>query len=67
MRKPDERLEKDEQKKPKNLHVSITIYDVPIQLVKEFNERVVEPFYPGDRGISEAIRDLMRKAVREIE
>lgn len=67
MRKPDERLEKDEQKKPKNLHVSITIYDVPIQLVKEFNERVVEQFYPGDRGISEAIRDLMRKAVREIE
>jgi hypothetical protein len=62
-----DRLEQDDHKKPQSLQVNITIYDVPIDLVKAFNEKVVEPFYPGDRGISQAIRELMRKAVRETE
>jgi len=44
-------------------YVNITIYDIPAELVKGFTEKIVKPFYPG--GISEAIRDLMRKAIRE--
>lgn len=45
------------------LHVSITIYDIPASLVKEFAKNVMKPHYP--RGISDAIQDLMRKAVEE--
>lgn len=44
-------------------YVNITIYDIPANLLHEFSEKVVKPFYPG--GISIAIRDLMRKAVQE--
>jgi hypothetical protein len=42
---------------------NITIYNVPADLVKEFCQKVVWPTYPG--GISEAIQDLMRRAVQE--
>jgi len=46
-------------------YVNITIYDVPSELVKEFSEKIVRPYYP--RGISQAIKDLMRKAIEEKE
>jgi len=44
-------------------YVNITIYDIPSELVKEFSEKIVRPYYP--RGISQAIKDLMRKAVEK--
>jgi hypothetical protein len=47
----------------KEMSVSITIYDVPESLVREFAEKVVRPMYSG--GVSDAIKDLMRKAILE--
>ena len=47
----------------KEMSVSITIYDVPESLVREFAEKVVRPLYSG--GVSDAIKDLMRKAILE--
>ena len=44
-------------------YVNITIYDIPANLLHEFSEKVVKPYYPG--GISQAIKDLMRKAVKK--
>ena len=44
-------------------YVNITIYDIPANLVHEFSEKVVKPYYPG--GISQAIKDLMRKAAKK--
>jgi hypothetical protein len=51
------------QKKLFEDSVNITIYDVPADLLHEFSERVMKPYYPG--GITEALVDLMRKAVQE--
>jgi hypothetical protein len=42
--------------------VNITLYRVPDDLVREFARRVVVN-YPG--GMSEAIQDLMRRALKE--
>ena len=42
---------------------NLTIYGIPAELLHEFSEYVVKPFYPG--GITPAIIDLMRKAVQE--
>jgi len=44
-------------------YVNITIYHIPSELVKEFSEKIVRPYYP--RGISQAIKDLMRKAIKK--
>jgi len=44
-------------------YVNTTIYDIPASLLSEFSDKVVKPCYPG--GISQAIKDLMRKAVKE--
>ena len=44
-------------------YASLTIYDIPAELLHEFSEYVVKPYYPG--GTSPAIKDLMRKAVQE--
>jgi len=44
-------------------YVSLTIYDIPAELLHEFSEYVVKPHYPG--GISPAIKDLMKKAVEQ--
>ena len=44
-------------------YASLTIYDIPAELLHEFSEYVVKLYYPG--GISPAIKDLMRKAVQE--
>jgi len=43
--------------------VDVEIKNVPIKLLEEFDETVVKRFYPGGR--SEAMRDLMRKFIRE--
>jgi len=43
-------------------YVNITIYDIPASLLSEFSEKVVKPYYAG--GISQAIKDIMRKAVK---
>jgi len=48
-----------------DLSVSLTIYDIPASLFTEFCLNVVRPRYPG--GISDAIKDLMRKAIVERE
>jgi len=44
-------------------YVNITIYDIPANLLHEFSEKTVRPYYPG--GISQAIKDLMKKAVEK--
>jgi hypothetical protein len=43
-----------------DIFVNITVVNVP----GEFAQKVVNPFYAG--GISDAIQDLMRKAVQKI-
>lgn len=43
--------------------MEFTVRNVPQELLEEFDAKVVEKLYPGGR--SEAIRDLMRKAIRE--
>ena len=45
-----------------DLFVNVTLYRVPSSLIKEFALRFAYK-YPG--GISEAIQDLMRNAVKE--
>jgi hypothetical protein len=44
------------------MFVTITIYDVPAYLVEEFAQTIAK-FYPD--GISDALQDLMWKAVAE--
>jgi hypothetical protein len=51
------------QKKLLGNSVNMTIPDVPTELLHEFSEKVMKPFYKG--GVSEALRDLMQKAVNE--
>jgi len=43
--------------------VDLTIIGVSEELLHDFSEYVVKSLYPG--GISEAIMDLMKKAVEE--
>jgi hypothetical protein len=45
-----------------DIFVNITLYRVPGDLVREFGRRVVVN-YPG--GLSEAVQDLMRRALKE--
>ena len=40
--------------------VDLTIYDIPISLLEDFSEYVINPVYNGE--VTEAIKDLMRKA-----
>lgn len=51
------------RRKPGDSYVNLTIHAVSGSLLKEFMEKVVKPNYPG--GISPAIKDLMRKAVKQ--
>jgi hypothetical protein len=44
-----------------DLFVSLTIYDLSDNLLKEFCKKIVRPNYPG--GVSEAIKDLMQRAI----
>lgn len=46
-----------------DMFVNVTVINVPSSLLKEFAQKVVNPLYPC--GISEAIQDLMRKAVQK--
>jgi hypothetical protein len=39
------------------------IRNIPAELLKEFDEKIVKPFYPG--GHSKAVQDLMRQTIRE--
>ena len=48
-----------------DMFVSLTIYDVPESLIREFCRKIVHPNYPG--GVSDAIKDLIQKAVLEQE
>lgn len=43
--------------------VDIQVRNIPNGLLEEFDREVVDKLYPGGR--SEAIRDLMRKAIQE--
>jgi hypothetical protein len=45
------------------IFVNLTIYSISADLLHECSKYVIKPFYPG--GISAAIMDLMRKAVKE--
>ena len=44
-----------------DMSVDLTIYNVPANLLREFAQKIISPYYPG--GVSEAIKDLMRKAI----
>ena len=48
-----------------DLLVDLTFHDVPANLLKEFAVQVVKPYYLGN--LSEALKDLMRKAVADQE
>jgi alanine-alpha-ketoisovalerate/valine-pyruvate aminotransferase len=48
-----------------DLFVDLTIHDVSASLLKAFAEKVIRPYYEG--GVSEAIKDLIRRAVRQEE
>jgi hypothetical protein len=41
--------------------VSLTIYDIPAELLHEFSEYVVKAFYPS--GISVVIKDLRARSI----
>jgi hypothetical protein len=43
------------------MFVDLTIYNVSASLLREFAQKIISPCYPG--GVSEAIKDLMRKAI----
>ena len=51
------------QKKLSEGSVNITIQDVSAELLHEFSEKVIKPLYAS--GVSEAIKNLMQKAVEE--
>jgi hypothetical protein len=41
--------------------IDLTIHDIPMSLLEDFSEYVINPVYAGE--VAEAIRDLMRKAI----
>jgi hypothetical protein len=46
-----------------DMFVDLTIHDVSASLLKEFAERIIKSYYAG--GVSDAIKDLVRKAINE--
>ena len=46
-----------------DLLVDLTFHDVSATLLTEFSEKIVRPYYSGN--ISEALRNLIRNAIRE--
>jgi hypothetical protein len=46
-----------------DLSVDLTLHDFSAALLTEFAEKIVRPYYSGN--ITNAVKDLMRKAVRE--
>ena len=57
--------EHDSNRSEDDLFVDLTVHDVSASLLKEFTERIIKPYYPG--GVSDAIKDLIRKAIDEQE
>lgn len=47
------------------MRISLTIYDIPVSLLAKFSKNTNRLHYPG--GVSEAVKDLIRKAVMEQE
>jgi alanine-alpha-ketoisovalerate/valine-pyruvate aminotransferase len=45
------------------LSVDFTLHDFSATLLTEFAEKIVRPYYSGN--IHNAVKDLMRKAIRE--
>ena len=45
--------------------VDLTLHDFSASLLTEFAEKIVRPYY--SRNTSDAVKDLMRKAIREEE
>jgi hypothetical protein len=45
------------------LLVDLTFHDVSATLLTEFAKRIMRPYYSGN--ISEALKDLIRNAIRE--
>ena len=60
---PLDKFLEDEDRKPGDSYVNLTIHHVSSSLLNDFAKFVVQPHYPG--GISPAIKDLMRKAIKE--
>jgi hypothetical protein len=48
-----------------DMFVDLTIYDVQASLLWEFGEKIIRSSYPS--GVSEAIKDLIRKALLEYD
>ena len=53
------------KKRDNDMFVNLTIYDVPANLLREFGEKIIRYSYPS--GVSEAIKDLIRKALLEYD
>ncbi len=41
--------------------LDLTIHDIPISLMEDFSQHVINPVYHGE--VAESIKDLMRKAI----
>ena len=48
-----------------DMRISLTIYDISVSLLAKFSKNTNRLHYPG--GVSEAVKDLIRKAVMEQE
>jgi hypothetical protein len=46
-----------------NLLVDLTLHSVPVNLLTEFAEKTVRPYYQGN--LNAAIKDLIHKAIAE--
>jgi hypothetical protein len=46
-----------------NLLVDLTLHSVPVNLLTEFAEKTVRPYYQGN--LNAAIQDLIHKAIAE--
>lgn len=46
-----------------DLHVDLTLHDVPASLIVEFGEKIVRPHY--NCNLNRAIQDLIHKALAE--
>ena len=47
------------------MRISLTIYAIPVSILAKFSENTNKLHYPG--GVSEAVKDLIRKAIMEQE
>jgi len=47
----------------RDLLVSLTFHNMSVELLKEFAQKIVRPYFGGN--MNEAMRSLMEKAIRE--